>query len=43
MGYFTTPNEYDYGGYESQLTFWGIGTAQKVREGAKNVASQISF
>jgi hypothetical protein len=22
MGYFTTPREYEVGGYESQLSFW---------------------
>jgi len=35
MGYFTTPQEYDIGGYESQLTLWGIGTAGMVRDGCK--------
>lgn len=29
MGYFTTPDEYEIGGYESQLTFWGIDTADR--------------
>jgi hypothetical protein len=33
MGYFATPPEYDLGGYESQLTFWGITTAHQIREG----------
>jgi len=32
MGYFCTPNEYDIGGYESQLTFWGYDTANTVRD-----------
>jgi len=41
MGYFATPNEYDIGGYESQLTFWGRDTAEKVRAGCSLVASQI--
>jgi len=42
MGYFATPNEYDIGGYESQLTFWGIGTAEKVRQGCYSVTSPLS-
>jgi hypothetical protein len=33
MGYFATPIEYDVGGYESQLTFWGIQTAANIRRG----------
>lgn len=36
MGYFTTPREYDVGGYESQLTLFGIKTADMVRDGAKS-------
>jgi len=42
MGYFSTPNEYDLGGYESQLTFWGIDTALIVRDAVKNVVSKIA-
>lgn len=42
MGYFATPNEYDIGGYESQLTFWGIDTAERVREGVYSVAKVIA-
>jgi hypothetical protein len=44
MGYFATPNEYDVGGYESQLTLWGIDTAVYVREGegCKSVTSQLA-
>jgi len=41
MGYFATPQEYDIGGYESQLTLWGIGTAAKVRENAKFLATSV--
>eukprot|EP01112_Ceratiomyxa_fruticulosa_P020747 TRINITY_DN7153_c0_g1_i1.p1 TRINITY_DN7153_c0_g1~~TRINITY_DN7153_c0_g1_i1.p1 ORF type:complete len:465 (-),score=91.10 TRINITY_DN7153_c0_g1_i1:73-1467(-) len=41
MGYFATPDEYDIGGYESQLTFWGIETAAKIRAAVKNVASTV--
>eukprot|EP00698_Gefionella_okellyi_P020707 TRINITY_DN6544_c0_g1_i1.p1 TRINITY_DN6544_c0_g1~~TRINITY_DN6544_c0_g1_i1.p1 ORF type:complete len:478 (+),score=110.22 TRINITY_DN6544_c0_g1_i1:248-1681(+) len=33
MGYFATPDEYLVGGYESQLTFWGINTAAQIRDG----------
>jgi neutral ceramidase len=35
MGYFAPPNEYVVGGYESQLTFWGIDTAINVRNGVR--------
>jgi hypothetical protein len=42
MGYFATPDEYDVGGYESILTFWGIGTSHKIREGIYAVASKIA-
>jgi len=42
MGYFATPNEYDYGGYESELTFWGVHTASMVRAGCYGVASQVN-
>jgi len=42
MGYFATPNEYDWGGYESQLTFWGIGTANEIRQACKSVAQRVS-
>eukprot|EP01100_Stratorugosa_tubuloviscum_P003848 TRINITY_DN1936_c0_g2_i1.p1 TRINITY_DN1936_c0_g2~~TRINITY_DN1936_c0_g2_i1.p1 ORF type:complete len:480 (-),score=253.66 TRINITY_DN1936_c0_g2_i1:80-1519(-) len=41
MGYFATPDEYDIGGYESELTFWGIDTADKVRQGCYLVAEQV--
>jgi len=41
MGYFATPNEYDLGGYESQMTFWGRDTSEKIRAGCKHVATQI--
>jgi len=42
MGYFATANEYDVGGYESLLTFWGIGTAAKIRASCYDVASQVT-
>jgi len=41
MGYFATANEYDVGGYESILTFWGIKTAAEIRQSVKNVASKV--
>lgn len=41
MGYFTTPREYVIGGYESVLTFWGIDTAYKIRDGAYLVAKSV--
>jgi len=41
LGYFATPNEYDWGGYESQLTMFGIDTAQMIRDGCKTVAQQV--
>jgi hypothetical protein len=42
MGYFATPNEYVVGGYESQLTMWGITTAANIRKAFYTVASQVS-
>jgi len=41
MGYFATPDEYDIGGYESQLTLWGIQTAEKIREGCYGAAIKV--
>jgi len=42
MGYFATPNEYDFGGYESELTLWGVDTALMIRAGCKSVAGQLA-
>jgi hypothetical protein len=42
MGYFATGQEYDVGGYESQLTFWGYNTSVLVRNGCKSVMSQVA-
>jgi len=42
MAYFATPNEYCIGGYESQLTLWGIDTAEMVRQGAVSTAAVIA-
>jgi len=41
MGYFAPPNEYDIGGYESQLSFWGRNTAEIVRASVSTVALRI--
>lgn len=41
QGYFATPDEYDIGGYESQLTFWGIDTAALVAAGCQTVATVV--
>jgi len=41
MGYFATPDQYVLGGYESQLTFWGINTTAMVRAGCSIVANQV--
>jgi len=41
MGYFATPNEYDLGGYESQLTFWGYNTANMIYNAVVSVVSKI--
>jgi len=42
MGYFATSNEYDWGGYESTLTLWGVGTADKIRASCKEVATIVA-
>jgi len=42
MGYFATPNEYDIGGYESQLTFWGINTSNHIRQGCYGATSKLA-
>jgi len=42
MGYFAPWWEYDWGGYESQLTFWGSGTADMICDGCKVVAQQLA-
>lgn len=41
MGYFTTPNEYDVGGYESMLSFWGRDTGERIRAGCRSVMTQV--
>eukprot|EP00042_Codosiga_hollandica_P023055 m.89246 g.89246 ORF g.89246 m.89246 type:complete len:400 (-) comp51029_c0_seq1:339-1538(-) len=41
MGYFATGQEYDVGGYESELTFWGYNTSQIVRAACDYVAVQL--
>lgn len=42
MGYFPSPREYEVGGYEGELCFWGIQTAVKVRQSVYGVASRIA-
>eukprot|EP01104_Vermistella_antarctica_P016348 TRINITY_DN554_c7_g1_i1.p1 TRINITY_DN554_c7_g1~~TRINITY_DN554_c7_g1_i1.p1 ORF type:complete len:522 (-),score=121.45 TRINITY_DN554_c7_g1_i1:264-1829(-) len=42
LGYFATPNEYDIGGYESILIFWGRNTSNVVRDYCKQVASMVA-
>lgn len=41
MGYFAPPDEYEVGGYEGLLTFWGVNTAEWVRGYCKEVAEQV--
>jgi len=42
LGYFTTPREYDIGGYESMLTLWGIDTAVYIRDGCYAAAKLVT-
>lgn len=42
MGYFATLKEYDVGGYESLLTFWGPGTAERIRSACSLVANKVA-
>ncbi len=42
LGYFAPPDEYDVGGYESQLTLWGIQTTARVRAGVASVATAVA-
>eukprot|EP00163_Fabomonas_tropica_P015439 TRINITY_DN28234_c0_g1_i1.p1 TRINITY_DN28234_c0_g1~~TRINITY_DN28234_c0_g1_i1.p1 ORF type:complete len:506 (+),score=121.43 TRINITY_DN28234_c0_g1_i1:33-1520(+) len=42
MGYFATGNEYDIGGYESELTMWGYDTAERIRNAVKSQSQPIS-
>lgn len=41
MGYFTTQREYEVGGYESLLTFWGINTCDRIREGTSGALRRV--
>jgi hypothetical protein len=41
MGYFTTPEEYEVGGYESLLSFWGITTGLQVKRGALRALEMV--
>eukprot|EP00762_Andalucia_godoyi_P001467 ANDGO_00225.mRNA.1 Neutral ceramidase len=42
MGYFAPPDQYDLGGYESQLTFFTRNTAWTVRDSAIGVAKLVA-
>ena len=42
QAYFTTPNEYVLGGYEAELTLWGIETSNRIRSGMFAVASIVA-
>lgn len=42
MGYFATTPEYNVGGYESLLTFWGSHTANWIRGNCSMVAQQVA-
>ncbi len=42
QGYFATPDQYDIGGYESQMTAWGYNTALIVADHAKTVAQRVA-
>jgi len=42
MGYFATEREYDVGGYESLLTFWGVDTAERIRTNCTLVAKKVA-
>eukprot|EP01095_Lingulamoeba_sp_RSL-Kostka_P010630 TRINITY_DN3864_c0_g1_i1.p1 TRINITY_DN3864_c0_g1~~TRINITY_DN3864_c0_g1_i1.p1 ORF type:complete len:468 (+),score=190.18 TRINITY_DN3864_c0_g1_i1:25-1428(+) len=39
--YFATPNEYVLGGYEANLTLWGIDTAEKIRVSVRKAAENV--
>lgn len=42
IGYVTTAREYLIGGYESQLTFWGINTANYIRGNISLALDKVS-
>jgi hypothetical protein len=41
LAYFTTSNEYQVGGYESLLSFWGISTGERVRAFALDTMKKV--
>jgi hypothetical protein len=41
LGYFAPADEYEIGGYESVMSFWGEGTAELVRQGALEAMSKL--
>jgi hypothetical protein len=42
MGYVTTPEEYDQGGYEAWLTFYGRDTSQRLREAFQEALAPLA-
>ena len=42
LSYFTTPDSYVNGDYESILTLWGINSSAKVRSSVNKVARQVA-
>jgi len=42
MGYFTTPREYEIGGYEGLLSFWGINTGENVKKNALKALEMVN-
>jgi hypothetical protein len=41
MGYFTTEKEYQVGGYEGLLSFWGIKTGEMVKNSALKILGKV--
>eukprot|EP01080_Neovahlkampfia_damariscottae_P011216 gene11216-4038_t len=41
MGYFTTEKEYEVGGYEGLLSFWGIKTGEMVKSSAVQILGKV--
>eukprot|EP01080_Neovahlkampfia_damariscottae_P011534 gene11534-4787_t len=41
MGYFTTEKEYEVGGYEGLLSFWGIKTGEMVKNSAVQILGKV--
>ena len=41
MGYFTSEREYQVGGYEGLLSFWGIKTGEMVKSSAVQILGKV--